>query len=167
MSTRFFIEPGAAAHAHVLAALHRQCFKDHWSAEAISTLLATPGAMAFIASDQKLDQPVGFILVRIVADEGEVLSIGVLEHARSRGAGAALIAKVATTSGLRSLFLEVAADNQRAVELYTRTGFEVVGRRPGYYARGKQGRVQERVDALTMKCALHRATPGDKRPDCD
>jgi len=141
------IEPGAAVHVTLLAALHQQCFKDPWSAEAISTLLATPGTLAFLATERKTDQPVGFILARIVVDEGEILSMGVLDHARSRGIGAALIAAVTAIDGVRVFFLDVAADNERALRLYTKEGFDVVGRRSGYYARGSDAR----VDSLTMK----------------
>ncbi|MBL4863373.1 MAG: GNAT family N-acetyltransferase, partial [Rhodobiaceae bacterium] len=124
-----------------------QCFKDPWSAEAISTLLATPGTLAFLATEEKTDQPVGFVLARIVVDEGEILSIGVLGQARSRGIGAALMAQVAQVDGLGALFLDVAADNESALRLYAKEGFEVVGRRSGYYARGSG----PRVDSLTMK----------------
>lgn len=141
------IEPGAAVHVTLLAVLHQQCFKDPWSAEAISTLLATPGTLAFLATEGKTDQPVGFVLARIVVDEGEILSIGVLGQARSRGIGAALIAQVAHVDGLGALFLDVAADNESALRLYAKEGFEVVGRRAGYYARGSGAR----VDSLTMK----------------
>ncbi len=141
------IEPGTRVHATLLAALHQQCFKDPWSAEAISTLLATPGTRAFFATEGEADQPVGFVLAQIVVDEGEILSMGVLGHARSRGIGAALIAAVTAIDGIRVLFLDVAADNERALRLYTKEGFDVVGRRSGYYARGSDAR----VDSLTMK----------------
>ncbi|PCJ68871.1 MAG: alanine acetyltransferase [Rhodobiaceae bacterium] len=147
MTEAVFIEPGTAVHTTLLAALHQQCFKDPWSVEAISSLLVTPGTVAFLATEGQTDQPVGFVLARIVVDEGEILSIGVLDHARSRGIGAALIAQVVQVDGLGALFLDVAADNESALRLYAKEGFQVVGRRAAYYARGSDAR----VDSLTMK----------------
>lgn len=163
MKTTFTVEPAGHVHACALAALHGQCFKDPWTAEAMSTLLATPGAIAFIASDPRTGEPVGFVLARIVADEGEILSIGVLGDARSRGVGAGLMAEVMGVTGLRALFLDVAADNENATRLYTRQGFDVVGRRSGYYARGDGAR----VDSLTMKWGLGSVPSGDKGSDSD
>ena len=53
----------------------------------------------------------------------------------------------------RVLWLEVAHDNDAALALYLRAGFETAGRRPGYYARG-QG---EYADALVMRRLLNTA----------
>lgn len=147
MTGRTAIEPATHLHAMLLAALHRQCFKDPWSIEAIATLLTTPGTLAFFATDRETSEPVGFVFARIVIDEGEILSIGVLDHARSRRIGADLISQVTSSAGLQTLFLDVAADNEGALRLYVREGFEVVGRRSGYYDRGSD----PRVDSLTMK----------------
>jgi ribosomal-protein-alanine N-acetyltransferase len=38
---------------------------------------------------------------------------------------------------LRAVFLEVDEDNVPARKLYARAGFLQVGRRPGYYAQGR------------------------------
>ena len=41
----------------------------------------------------------------------------------------------AAARGCESLFLEVAADNDAAIALYSALDFETVGRRASYYAR--------------------------------
>lgn len=127
----------------LLAALHALCFPDEpWSAQAMAQVLASPGVSGLIAwrGTVEAPQPVGFILYRVVADEGEVLSLGVHPAARRTGAGHVLLNAAlsqARAAGAARFFLEVAEDNLAARELYARAGFRPVGRRPAYYHRAQ------------------------------
>jgi ribosomal protein S18 acetylase RimI-like enzyme len=47
--------------------------------------------------------------------------------------------------GCREVFLEVRAENTVAIRLYEHAGFEVTGRRRGYYGRGADAIVMRRV----------------------
>lgn len=117
--------------AQRLADLHAQAFVSPWSVEAFADLLEQAGVFA-MATDN------GFILIRVVADEAEILSLAVRPHDRQRGMGRALVehgAVEATRRGAARLFLEVAEDNTAAGALYAQTGFVEAGRRVGYYAR--------------------------------
>mgnify|MGYP003673786791 FL=1 len=137
----------------MLAALHATSFDRGWTAEALTDLLDQPGVLAITGPD-------GFILVRAVADEAEILTLAVRPEARGRGLGAQLTrdaATAATAAGARRLFLEVAEDNAAARALYRRAGFESVGRRPRYYAR--QG--APAVDALLLSLNLPGPLPID------
>ncbi len=133
-----------------LAALHAGSFPESWSAAAMAALLEGEGALGLIG-------PAGFILVRAVAGEAEILTLAVEPGARRHGVGRALViaaANAAARTGAQSLFLEVAADNAPALALYDRCGFEPVGRRRGYYRRaGGQA-----MDALVLRKTL---TPSD------
>lgn len=119
-----------AADAEGLAGLHAEAFAEAWSAAAIAGLIAD-GAIAFMDED-------GFILARAAAGEAEILTLAVRPSARRRGLGRALVEAAAAevrAAGAESLFLEVAADNDPALVLYERCGFEQVGRRGAYYRR--------------------------------
>ena len=144
------IEAAGLAHATLLAHLHALCFKVPWTDKAFASLLATPGTLAFLAVLAQTEEPVGFILLRRVQAEAEILSIGVTPTARSLGIGGKLLQQVAGLQGLEMLFLDVAADNESALALYRREGFKEVGRRSAYYARGSD----TPVDSLTMKREL-------------
>jgi ribosomal-protein-alanine N-acetyltransferase len=125
------IGEAGADRAEVLARLHAAAFDHPWDALALRDLLAAPGVMA-------LAHPDGFILVRVAADEAEILTIAVTPAARRQGLGRRLVdagAQAASERGARSLFLEVADDNPAALALYRRAGFAPVGRRSRYYAR--------------------------------
>jgi ribosomal-protein-alanine N-acetyltransferase len=129
------------AHAEALALLHAAAFPAAaWGAASFGTLMAQPGVSAFI-------QDTGFLLLRVAADEAEILTIGVVD--RRRGTGRALMQgaiAAARTAGAARMFLEVAAQNTAARGLYAALGFTEAGRRPAYYEDGG--------DALLLARAL-------------
>lgn len=137
-----------AEDAGALHALYSDCFEEPFAEASFRTLLDSPGMWAVFACLEGV--PVGFAIARHVADEAEVISIGVAAAARRQGIGAALLADVMTRAvayGAASIFLEVAEDNAPAIALYLSAGFEKVGRRPGYYPRKTSGAVA----ALNMR----------------
>lgn len=140
-----------------LARLHRACFDDPWSRADLAHLLALPGGFGLMARlyDQGFDglRGVGFAICRIVHDESELLSLGVIEAFRRRNiAGGLLRASMdrCARDGARLMFLEVATDNVAGQHLYERHGFECVGTRTEYYLRPDGSR----ADAYTMRCDI-------------
>ncbi|MGF1608123.1 MAG: ribosomal protein S18-alanine N-acetyltransferase [Kiloniellales bacterium] len=135
--------------AVLLAALHAACFPQQpWDEAAMTGLLASPGSFALLAL--RGGQPLGFALGRVMADEAEILSLGVLPERRRQGAGRALaeaLSGLAANLGARVLHLEVAADNAAAQALYRALGFEASGRRRRYYRDGPG----PAVDALLLR----------------
>lgn len=150
MSGVIRLEP---AHARVAGALHRTSFAAPWSDEEFAKLLEQPGVAGLLWT---ADAPLGFILIRAVADEAEILTLAVMPEARRQGIAADLLDEAAhmlRAGGTRRLFLEVAADNTAARGLYAKHGFLPTGKRAGYYAR--QG--APAVDAIVMTLALEPA----------
>jgi [ribosomal protein S18]-alanine N-acetyltransferase len=138
------IRPTGPFDLTLLAELHAACFVEHWDAPALASLLAMPGALAFLASGPigHEEEPLGFVLLRAIAGEAEIISIGVRPEARRRGVGRRLLAAAlaaAAAGGAERLFLEVAADNYQALGLYLSHDFTEVGRRPNYYQRNGGG----------------------------
>jgi len=146
---RIEVVPNSSAFAGVFAGLHVTCFsqspQETWSANAISALLGTPGTMSLIALGPR-DEAIGFIIGRVVADGGEVITLCVSPSARRRGIATALIDALKEIMEPRQrIFLEVAITNWKARALYENLGFCEVGRRSAYYHRdGKT------VDALVL-----------------
>ncbi len=132
--------------AGVLAELHSHMFDAPWDAETFRELLAIPGTLALIAGpgaavgvpDAARQVPWGLIVGRVVVDEAEVLTLGVARERRRLGVAARLLQKLCRIVGRRGaqrLFLEVAEGNAAARALYSRLGFQELGRRRGYYER--------------------------------
>ncbi len=129
------LEPIAPAHAAVLAELHRAAFPDEpWDAAAMAEVLAMPGAFGFLASEED-SAPGGFLIAVAVADEIEIVALGVAPARRRRGMARRLLARLIELAVGRRFHLEVAEDNEPALALYRAAGFVEIGRRPGYYRR--------------------------------
>jgi ribosomal-protein-alanine N-acetyltransferase len=142
------VREATALEAPLLAELHAECFETPWASEDFARLMAMPGAVSLIASDQ--DEPLGFALLRRAADEVEILTIGTRPAARRRGVARALIddqSRFLATQGIVSLFIEVACSNAAAQALYRACGFAETARRMAYYERA--GGYRE--DAIIMR----------------
>lgn len=146
------LQAAGLADVAVIAALQQVCFPDDpWSGEAVASLIGQPGFFAALALQEGAegDDPVGFLLARVAAEDGEIIAVGVRADARGQGTGRRLVAAAldgARTLGATALFLEVAEDNGMAQSLYKSCGFFAVGRRPGYYRRA-----DGRVAALVLR----------------
>ncbi len=132
------------AHLPALAALHQAAFttEEAWDAAFLAGQMAQPGVAALT------DEACGFVLLRVAADEAEILTIAVHPHARRRGLGRALLeaaAVEAAARGAATLFLEVSECNKPARYLYDAAGFSEVGRRPRYYTDGSTALVLQRT----------------------
>lgn len=133
--------------AEWLADVHAAAFTKPrpWSAAEFAALLAAPEVVLVRQGD-------GFALGRVILDEAELLTIAVHPAARRKGLGRALLAdltQMLRTRGAMRLFLEVAADNQAALQLYHSAGFGEIGRRRGYYGTGSA-----RTDAVILALDL-------------
>ncbi len=133
---------------------------QRWDRQAFAELLAMPGAfglMAEPAHEPGYEAPIGLVLMRVAADEAEIVTLAVLPEWRRQGAGFLLMQKGASeaaTRGAARLFLEVAEDNFAARKLYASLGFDPVGRRANYYARGSLGSVAAIVMSQKIKAKI-------------
>jgi ribosomal-protein-alanine N-acetyltransferase len=120
------------AYAAALAQLHAATFpEDPWNEAAFATLLAHPGTLAW------LDERGGFLVLRTVLDEAEILTLGTTT--RRQGIAKALLQTAIThalTHAITKIHLEVAEKNTQAQSLYTTHNFTQSGRRPNYYPNG-------------------------------
>jgi len=131
----------------IMAAAFPPSFGEAWTRSQCAGILPMAGVALRLASDAD-GKVTGFSLMRVIADEAELLLIAVDPAAQHRGIGAALLddfIAFATSHGARRLHLEV-RDGNAAIALYERAGFTPAGRRRAYY-RGRDGEVR---DALTL-----------------
>lgn len=136
-----------------ISQMQGRLFPDAWDAPGVMKLLEHPASTAFVAQIGAPKITVGYVLGQVMADEAEILSLGVAPELQRRGLGRLLVQgliRAVKKAEARTLFLEVAADNAAAVQLYSKLSFTETGRRKAYYARNDGSA----VDALTMSVIL-------------
>ena len=139
--------------AHKIALLHAKLFDPPWSQDFLEGLLNQRTTLSFVASLENKEGIVGFLMATFIADEAEILSLGVDKDFQRYGIGSELLSaflEKLKSNKARRVFLEVRVDNTAAEGLYKKHGFEVVGKRKNYY----EGRNRAQVDAVIMSLSL-------------
>ena len=122
-----------------LAAIHAASFQHDWSVDELAALIGDRQVICLVAKRANAfgtRSPIGFLLLRLAADEAEVLTVAVDPRRRGKGYARALMVagmERLIRRSLGMLFLEVDVGNAPAVRLYQRLGFVKVGERKGYY----------------------------------
>ncbi len=134
-----------------LAEIHTRCFDYGWSEGVFADLLIKPHHRTYVFESE--GDVVSFVVMTVVAGEGEILTIATDPAYQKKGLARALLEQVISYlrgEGAESLFLEVATDNVAAIRLYEACGFVKAGRRKAYYSRkGKPP-----ADAHILRLAL-------------
>ena len=81
---------------------------------------------------------VGYYGIMHIAEDGELLTIAVLNKEQHKGYGELMMrsAKLnAELKGSKKIFLEVNEHNDPAIRLYTKMGFKTISKRAGYYGK--------------------------------
>lgn len=147
------IAPMGVPHLDAVAAIEASAYGFPWSRGNFVDSLAA-GYLAEVLLDDA-GRVLGYYVAMQVVDEMHLLNITVAPAVQRRGHSIRMLDRLVERSRERSaveVWLEVRETNVRAREVYERYGFEVVGRRPGYYpAPGG------REDALLMSLPLSAA----------
>jgi len=96
------------------------------------------------------DAVVGFVVMRVVSAEAEILNLAVSSGWEGRGIGSSLVEeckKFAKAKGASEIWLEVRLSNFRARSFYEKHGFFNVCIRKNFYENPVE-------DALVMKCEI-------------
>jgi ribosomal-protein-alanine N-acetyltransferase len=124
--------------------IEQASFADPWTAESLSSalsldrmrvLVAEPADAAGRAGDGS-EGLLGYVVALVVGPEAEIADLAVSPEARRRGIGRALLERVVAEleiAAATAVYLEVRESNHAARTLYETSGFDVVGRRRGYY----------------------------------
>lgn len=132
---RIQIIPMTKERLPAVAALEQVCFPaDPWSEELFRAALDNPNTSILLAEGED-GSLLGYAVLSVILDEGNLDNIAVAPGARRRGVADALLSAL-TGFGrehLTTLMLEVRASNVAAIALYKKHGFAAVGQRKNYY----------------------------------
>jgi len=110
---------------------------EQWSERSWQGELLGDGRTTLLA---RMHVPVGVIALQTVGDVADLHRLVVSPRHRRQGIGAALVCaglEAVRHAGARSVMLEVAWDNDPAIALYQRLGFEQLTARDDYYGPGR------------------------------
>lgn len=126
-----YIDQNFAYEAHKL---HKSCFLRYWSESEFIDLLNAPTNLAWAYYDNQF--MVGLILISLVEDEGEILTLCTSPNYRKQGIAHRLLEhsiKYLYTKNILKLFLEVNVKNTNAIQLYEKLAFSRLAIRKNYY----------------------------------
>jgi ribosomal-protein-alanine N-acetyltransferase len=131
-----------------------------WTAEAFWSELAYPSTRWYVVAEDG-GELLGYGGIMVTGSEADIQTIAVVPAAQGRGTGHHLLEALlgeAERRGASSVLLEVRADNDAAIGLYRRAGFERISTRRRYYQPGD-------VDAHIMRLRPLRHRPRTACPD--
>lgn len=127
------------SHVGAIAVLEKMCFHDPWSINSISSELNNPLSTWLVAVEDGV--VCGYVGSQSVLDGADMMNIAVHPDYRKQGIAYNLVDKLIgllKAKNVISLSLEVRVSNENAISLYHKMGFEVIGRRPGYYRNPRE-----------------------------
>lgn len=127
------------SHVGAIAVLEKMCFHDPWSINSISSELNNPLSTWLVAIEDGV--VCGYVGSQSVLDGADMMNIAVHPDYRKQGIAYNLVDKLIgllKAKNVISLSLEVRVSNENAISLYHKMGFEVIGRRPGYYRNPRE-----------------------------
>ena len=142
--------------------IHATAFSRGWTAAEFEALLGPENVHAFVLrlEGEGDGPPRGFVILRQVAEEAEIVTLALDNPYRGRGHGETLMREAILhlkRARVARLLLEVDETNAAALGLYRKLGFLEVGRRKGYYTNtpvvGETSRAAP-TDALVMALPL-------------
>lgn len=141
-------------HIAAVVELERGLFPDDaWSVEQFWQELAQDTRTYLVALDD--GAVIGYAGSFVLPPDSDLQTIAVGSSQQGKGVAREMLSRLvdaAAASECTHMILEVRADNERAIDLYSRLGFERISSRPRYYADG--------VDAIIMRKPLARPRRG-------
>jgi ribosomal protein S18 acetylase RimI-like enzyme len=133
MESEVVISLASVVDAPAIAKLNLFFNEVEETAETIAARMSDPNCVETVILAKVADEEVGFALVRVVssvlyaAPHAELTELYVREEYRQRGTASDLIAyaeQVAAQKGARSIFVQMGDDNEPALSLYRKNGYE-------------------------------------------
>ncbi len=128
--------------------IERSCFVAPWTRGMFEQTMASPVAQSLVIEGNK--GILGYIVFYYAGPEMHIMNIAIHPDFRREGLARTVMYRVlafAREHSIEECFLEVRESNRSARCLYEKLGFEMVGRRKGYYQESGE-------DALVMKLSL-------------
>jgi ribosomal-protein-alanine N-acetyltransferase len=105
---------------------------DPWTMGVIESELKTESSRAFVYMDEE-GAVQGFVDIKVLYDEADLMHIAVAEEMRGQGIGARLLVHAIEEAEGKAIALEVRKSNFKAISLYEKYDFKKESVRKNYY----------------------------------
>ena len=105
---------------------------DPWTVGVVESELKSESSKAFVYLGDE-GQVQGFVDIKILYDEADLMHIAVSQELRGQGIGAKLLAQAIEEAEGKAIALEVRESNFKAINLYEKYDFLIEGTRKNYY----------------------------------
>lgn len=122
-----------------IAELERECFSLPWSEQGLLSELSNNQAHFYVLEAK--GKVAAYMGMHIILDECYITNVAVKKEFRRRGFAEALVrnaVKVSEENNCYFITLEVRKSNEKAIALYSKCGFEILGERKDFYTEPKE-----------------------------
>lgn len=130
-------------------------FDDFWNANTFETELQNENSYYLCGKID--DKIIGFVGIKSVLDEADIMNIVVRKDLRNSGLGSSLLKKIieyAKLNGITKITLEVSNQNMSAIHLYKKFNFKEIAIRKNYYGLSNDAIIMQLHFGDTSKNAL-------------
>ncbi|MBS6194329.1 MAG: ribosomal protein S18-alanine N-acetyltransferase [Clostridiales bacterium] len=114
--------------------IENENFSRPWTETGFFSFLIRQDTLFLVAEEE--EKILGYCGVVMVQDEGDITNVAVANERQNQGIGKKLVEELirrTEEAGVRQLYLEVRASNERAIHVYEKMGFVRNGLRKNYY----------------------------------
>lgn len=136
-------------------AIETALFSDAWSEQGFEDTLNSPYVISLVAIDEAEDTILGYIIMYVSFEEGEISNVAVAKSAQNRGIGSALMQAIlekGLEESVTRFILEVRVSNTPAIALYKKFGFTEIGIRRDFYEKPREDALIMVREKETEKC---------------
>jgi [ribosomal protein S18]-alanine N-acetyltransferase len=154
------ITEAAIGDADWLAAIHAEALPPGWPASDFEAYCRALNRIVLKAEDLTGIQ--GFAVLQVAADEAEILTVAVAKQMRRKAIASCILQKAVALCQEKSIsciYLEVAAGNAPAIELYRKLGFCVIAQRKDYYSTARSAPETALIMRLDINPEVKRVDP--------
>ena len=119
-----------------IAELEKKCFSEPWSETSLRDELTNETARFYVLRDS--EKLLGYIGANNICNEVYITNVAVCSACRGKGYGKILVNHLIKQSELEKAFfitLEVRKSNKKAIALYEKCGFKLIGERKNFYSK--------------------------------
>ena len=147
------LNPSDEAEAHAVWEVAESAYNNGspWTEEQFRQTIIAPNS-TFLAASLRDGEKVGLLIASQTLIEGDIYLVAVAKKHQQKGIAEKMfdqLIKQFMKNNLETIFLEVRESNRAAYHLYSKIGFQEIGRRKNYYTKPTE-------DALMMKLDLRK-----------